>query len=99
MMKEFHNNDILFIFPHQLKFFKKKSFDISLSIGNLCEMEKKQIKYYQKNIIIKITKYLLKLKNIKINILIGPGFEKHNKIFALNKKFEQIKLIRNVKNL
>jgi spore coat polysaccharide biosynthesis predicted glycosyltransferase SpsG len=53
----------------------------------------------KKNIIIKITKYLLKLKNVKINILIGPGFEKHNKIFALNKKFEQIKLIQNVKNL
>ena len=46
MMKMFNENDILFIFPHQLKFFEKKTFDISLSIGNLCEMERKQIKNY-----------------------------------------------------
>ena len=46
MMKMFNENDILFIFPHQLKFFEKKTFNISLSIGNLCEMERKQIKNY-----------------------------------------------------
>ncbi len=46
MIKMFNENDILFIFPHQLKFFEKKTFDISLSIGNLCEMERKQIKNY-----------------------------------------------------
>ncbi len=48
MMKMFNENDILFIFPHQLKFFEKKTFNISLSIGNLCEMERKQIKNYMK---------------------------------------------------
>ena len=48
MMKAFNENDILFIFPHQLNLFDKKTFDISLSIGNLCEMEKKQIKNYMK---------------------------------------------------
>ncbi|MBA1338798.1 MAG: hypothetical protein FD550_000482 [Pelagibacterales bacterium] len=48
MMKAFNENDILFIFPHQLNLFDKKTFDISLSIGNLCEMEKKQIKHYMK---------------------------------------------------
>ena len=53
----------------------------------------------KKNIIPKITKYLLKLKNIQINISIGPGFEKHNEIFTLDKKYKQIKLIQNVKNL
>ena len=57
MMKEFNNNDILFIFPHQLKFFEKKTFDISLSIGNLCEMEKTQIKNYMK-IYERISRYL-----------------------------------------
>ncbi len=44
--KELMKNDILFIFPHQLKFFDEKTFDISISIGNLCEMEKPQIKKY-----------------------------------------------------
>ena len=48
MIKMFNENDILFIFPHQLKFFEKKTFNISLSIGNLCEMERKQIKNYMK---------------------------------------------------
>ena len=48
MMKAFKENDILFIFPHQINLFEKKSFDISLAIGCLCEMEKAQIIYYMK---------------------------------------------------
>ena len=48
MMKAFKENDILFIFPHQINLFEKKSFDISLAIGCLCEMEKAQIVYYMK---------------------------------------------------
>ena len=48
MMKAFEENDILFIFPHQLNLFEKKSFDISIAIGSLCEMEKKQITNYMK---------------------------------------------------
>ena len=39
-------NDILFIFPHQIKLFEKKTFDISLAIDCLHEMEKKVIKIY-----------------------------------------------------
>ena len=37
----FEKNDILFIFPHQLKLFKKNTFDITLAIDCLHEMEKK----------------------------------------------------------
>jgi len=44
--KAFDNNDVLFIFPHQLNLLDNKIFDISISIGNLCEMEKAQIKKY-----------------------------------------------------
>ena len=40
------NNDILFVLPHQLNLFQKKVFDVTLSIGNLCEMEKSQIRNY-----------------------------------------------------
>jgi SAM-dependent methyltransferase len=57
MKKAFENNDVIFILPHQLKLFDKKFFDLSISIGNLCEMEKKQIKYYM-NIYENISKYL-----------------------------------------
>ena len=39
-------NDILFIFPHQLKLFEKNTFDITLAIDCLHEMEKKIIKIY-----------------------------------------------------
>ncbi len=46
MKKQFDNNDILFVLPHQLNLFQKKVFDVTLSIGNLCEMEKSQIRNY-----------------------------------------------------
>ena len=57
MQKAFNDNDILFIFPHQLNLFEDKNFDISISIGNLCEMEKSQIKQYMR-IFEKKSKYL-----------------------------------------
>jgi SAM-dependent methyltransferase len=57
MMKAFQRNDVLFIFPHQLKFFKNKTFDLTISIGNLCEMEKKQIVHYM-NVYENISKFL-----------------------------------------
>ena len=49
MMKAYTNNDILFIFPHQIDLFEKKTFDISVSIGCLNEMEKNQIKRYMQS--------------------------------------------------
>ncbi len=39
-------NDVLFIFPHQIKLFKNKTFDAAIAIGVLNEMEKKMIKKY-----------------------------------------------------
>ena len=48
MMKLYETSDILFIFPHQINLFEKKCFDISIAIGNLCEMEKDQITNYMK---------------------------------------------------
>ena len=42
-------NDILFIFPHQIRLFPKKTFDITLAIDCLHEMEKKTIKNYMVN--------------------------------------------------
>jgi len=39
-------NDVLFVFPHQLKFFNDKFFNISIAIDCLHEMEKKTIKRY-----------------------------------------------------
>ena len=48
MMETFKKNDILFIFPHQINLFEKKSFDISIALGVLCEMEKDQIINYMK---------------------------------------------------
>jgi len=42
-------NDVLFIFPHQIKFFKEKIFDISIAIDCLHEMDRKIIKNYMSN--------------------------------------------------
>ena len=39
-------NDVLFVFPHQLEFFNDKFFNISIAIDCLHEMEKKTIKKY-----------------------------------------------------
>ena len=44
------NNDIIFIFPHQLKYIKKNFFDLTLSISALHEMESNVIKFYMDNI-------------------------------------------------
>ena len=45
----FKQYDILFIFPHQIEFFSKKTFDMSIAIDCLHEMEKKIIKDYMIN--------------------------------------------------
>ena len=44
--KKFISNDVIFIFPHQIKLFSKKIFDITIAIDCLHEMEKKIIKKY-----------------------------------------------------
>ena len=46
LQNELEKNDVLFIFPHQIKLFKEKTFDIVLAIDCLHEMEKKIIKIY-----------------------------------------------------
>jgi SAM-dependent methyltransferase len=45
---EIKNNDICFIFPHQLEFFKEKIFDLVIAIGCMQEMDKSSLKYYFK---------------------------------------------------
>ena len=57
MMNKLLNNDILFIFPHQLSFFEKKTFDIFIAVGCLHEMDKKTIKRYM-NYVDTHSKYL-----------------------------------------
>ena len=44
ILTRLQKNDVLFIFPHQIKFFDKKTFDMSIAIDCLHEMEKKTIK-------------------------------------------------------
>jgi len=41
-----NNNDILFIFPHQINLFPKKTFDISIAVDCLHEMKKETINKY-----------------------------------------------------
>jgi len=42
-------NDVLFIFPHQIKFFPKETFDLSIAIDCLHEMDRRIIKKYMIN--------------------------------------------------
>lgn len=41
-----NNNDIIFIFPHQIKMFEHKTFDITIAIDCLHEMDRNIIKLY-----------------------------------------------------
>jgi len=57
-------NDVIFIFPHQLKFFNKKFFDLTMMIGVTLEMEPKVVERYMKyvdllsnNLYMKVFKY------------------------------------------
>lgn len=50
LKKMYYENDIIFILPHQLNYFKKKEFDITVAIDCLHEMDKKIIKFYMKSI-------------------------------------------------
>lgn len=50
LINEINNYDISFIMPHQLNFFKKKFFDLTIAIDCFHEMDKKTIKKYFYNI-------------------------------------------------
>ena len=43
-------NDIIFIFPHQIELLKKNNIDVVVAIDCIHEMDKKTIKYYFENI-------------------------------------------------
>ena len=57
IFEKINSNDIIFIFPHQLKLIKKTFFDVTIAISSLHEMSKDTIKYYM-NIINTISKNL-----------------------------------------
>ena len=48
--KYLNQNDILFIFPHQIKLLKENMIDLTIAIDCIHEMDKKTIKYYFCNI-------------------------------------------------
>ncbi len=50
LKKIISENDIVFIFPHQLKYLERKSIDLTISISAFHEMEKKVIKFYMDQI-------------------------------------------------
>ena len=50
LLKRINQSDISFIFPHQLELIKKKTFDITIAIDCLHEMDKKTLEYYFRNI-------------------------------------------------
>ncbi len=55
LLNHLNENDICFIFPHQLKMIKENYFDLTMAIDCLHEMDKKTIKFYF-DIFNKITK-------------------------------------------
>jgi putative sugar O-methyltransferase len=48
--KYLNQNEILFIFPHQIKLLKENIIDLTIAIDCIHEMDKKTIKYYFQNI-------------------------------------------------
>ena len=64
MSEALEKNDVILVFPHQLKYFKEKYFDLTLMIGVTLEMEPKDVKRYMsyvnvlsKNLYMKVFKY------------------------------------------
>lgn len=47
---EIKNNEITFIFPHQIELIKKNFFDLTLAVDCFHEMDQKTLKYYFKNL-------------------------------------------------
>ena len=48
--KLINENDILFIFPHQIKFLHESNIDLVIAIDCIHEMDKKTIRYYFENV-------------------------------------------------
>ena len=46
LMEELNKNDVLFIFPHQIELFSKKTFDLAIAVDCLHEMEEKIVAKY-----------------------------------------------------
>ena len=69
-------NDVLFIFPHQIKLFSKKTFDIAIAIDCLHEMEKKIIKKYMT--MFEQTSKLLYFKVLEHSGLAYSFYESHS---------------------
>ena len=62
--KEIDKNDIIYIFPHQLKFLRENYFDLSIMIGIINETEPKTLMNYMhyvnkisRNLYMKVFKY------------------------------------------
>ena len=49
LIKKIKENEISFIFPHQINLIKKKIYDITIAIDCFHEMDQKTLKYYFKN--------------------------------------------------
>ena len=93
MMNKLLNNDILFIFPHQIQFFEKKTFDIFMALGSLCEMDKKTIKRYM-NYVDTHSKYLYfdAWDNTKVpfSIIKNKLSAHNNSDYSINKNWKKI---------
>ena len=93
MMNKLLNNDILFIFPHQIQFFEKKTFDIFMAIACICEMDKKTIKRYM-NYVDTHSKYLYfdAWDNTKVPFsIIKNKLSAHNDSdYSINKNWKKI---------
>ena len=97
MMNKLLNNDILFIFPHQIQFFERKTFDIFIASGCLHEMDKKTIKRYM-NYVDTHSKYLYFAvwDNTKVpfSIIKNKLSAYSNSDYSINKNWKKI-FIRN----
>mgnify|MGYP000179764482 CR=1 FL=1 len=97
MMNKLLNNDILFIFPHQIQFFEKKTFDIFMGIGCLHEMGKKTIKRYM-NYVDTHSKYLYfdawEITKVPFSIIRNKLSAHSESDYSINKNWKKI-FIRN----
>ena len=92
MKKEIDKNDVIFIFPHQMKFLEKKYFDISIMIGVTLEMEPKDVKKYMHYVnILSKTLYMKVFKYSGLPFSFYKVYKYNNKKdYFINEKWKEI---------
>ena len=86
------SNEIVFILPHQLKFIKKRLFDLTIALDCIHEIDSKTIKYYWNCINLASKNLFLKIwENTDVPYSFFHKLNIHNNSYMFKKNWKLIK--------